>query len=198
MDTMTRNDLDRLDIPGLLKKTDGTCFEFAKVLVEKAGELRTSGDDLGGRVLGLLGDICSYSLGPGMDREPFGPRMVYGDKRSPAIEDLQEPDLAVLDHFVEAITTPDLKARAADVLFVRKRHHKYGRLAIDAYLEASQLLSNRNWTDAVHRLERALLVASKIRSERDRVLAHVTQEITKRQADGTYFGSPIVPVGVAA
>ena len=79
---MTSSDLDRLDIPSVLKDTDGTCFAFAQVLAAKATEVQAAGDDLGGRILALLGDICSYFLRPGIEREPFGPRIIYGPPRT--------------------------------------------------------------------------------------------------------------------
>lgn len=188
----TAADLNVLDLTNLLKDTDGTCARFVQPLGKRATELGTAGDEIAARIAGLLSDVCSYSLGPVFEREPFGPRFIFGDRRSPAVEDLNEPDLEILGGVVDGLPFPDLRARVADVLFVRRRHHKFGKQAIDAYLEASEHLAQARWSEAVHRIERALVVAFKVRSECDRVVARASHEIVARQGDPTFFSAKLM------
>jgi len=123
-------------------------------------------------------------------RYPYGPRMVFGDQRTTSIEDLDETQLAFLEQIYSSISVVDLRARVADVLFVRKRHNDHGRAAIDAYLEsASVMLSTPDWMWASHSLERALALSASVKTERDRVVHSISTEIESRRRDSTHFSA---------
>lgn len=92
-----------------------------------------------GKVLGLLGDICSMMLTPASPNEPYRPGcQMFSDgqvKRSLIPDDLTEEDLTFFSEIVEDIDDVRLQARLADVIWLvrKKRDVKYALIAIDAY-----------------------------------------------------------------
>lgn len=193
MVTLSRNTFDRLDLAALLGETEPTWHRFAGVLDAKAKELEAAGDVDVAAVIALLAEVCSYGLRPDDTREPYGPRARGPGWRSASIEDLEPEQIAFLEEIFEAITVPELRARVADVLFVRRRHHKFGRCAIDAYLVSADLLMTpENWVEASYRLERALAASLSVKSERDRVVAKILAEIEKMRVDRGYFSAKMM------
>jgi hypothetical protein len=78
----------------------------------------------------------------------------------PRPDDLTLDQLNSLKAVLEEIQDHDLRARAADLLWNRRRDHKAAMLAVDAYLEASAALEAPLWPPFVFRLERATTLAA--------------------------------------
>jgi hypothetical protein len=193
MDGATKADFERLDVGATLAGAEQTCFGFSGLLDAKARTATADGDTTGAFVLSLLSDVCSYALRSESGREPFGPRAIFGDRRTASIEDLDEGQLSYLKDVYVDIPIPDLRARVADVLFVRRRHHDFGRVALDAYLEsASKLLTPTDWAKASHLLERALSIALALKTERDRVVDRIHKELEARRGDPGYFSAKLM------
>ena len=87
------------------------------------------------KVLWLLGDVCSMMLSPKSINEPFKPAIVMRGQRSAIPEDLSDPDIAFLSGIVNTIDDPWLKARLADLIWLRKRPRdiRFALMAIDSY-----------------------------------------------------------------
>lgn len=88
-----------------------------------------------GKVLWLLADACSMMLVPGSQNEPFKPIAVFHDRRSVIPDDLTDSDIAFFDEIVDSIDDVWLKARIADLCWL-KRNPKvvaHALAAIDAY-----------------------------------------------------------------
>jgi hypothetical protein len=193
MFSATKSDFDRVDVPGVLVTVEPTCFNFSGVLHARGNEAGLAGDDRAAAVLSLLADISSYALRADNPREPFGPRAIFDNKRTPSIEDLEDDQLAFLVEIHESVAVADLRARVADVLFVRKRHHRFASVALDAYLEsAARLLTPTDWVEASHRFERSLAIAVTLKTERDRVVDIVTSEAEQRRGDTSYFTAKLM------
>lgn len=98
-----------------------------------------------GKVLWLLADACSMMLSPASTNEPFKPIAVFGDKRSVIPEDLLDTDISFFSEIVDLIDDPWLKARIAELLWLklRPRDIKYVTAAIDAY--RSVPLDEKTW-----------------------------------------------------
>lgn len=191
----TKADYERVDVAALLAGVEQDCFNFSGVLEAKAETLAVAGDASGAEVLALLAIVCSYGLRHDNGREPFGPRPIFGDRRTPSIEDLRDAEVALLADLHEAVTVPELRARVADVLFVVRRHHKFGKAAIDGYLDsAAKLMTAADWVKASFRLERALMISVSVKAERDRVVDTVIEEIKKRPSDPSYFSAKMMEV----
>ena len=89
-----------------------------------------------GKALWLLADACSMLLSPDSANEPFKPVMDFrpsGGGRSAIPDDLSEADLVFLAEIVETINDPWLKARLADLVWLRTQKADLALEAIDAY-----------------------------------------------------------------
>ena len=89
-----------------------------------------------GKILELLADACSMLLSPDSANEPFRPVMDFrpsGGGRSAIPDDLSEADLVFFAEIVETIDDPWLKARLADLVWLRTRKVHFALEAIDAY-----------------------------------------------------------------
>jgi len=88
-----------------------------------------------GKVLWLLADACSMSLSPKSLNEPFKPIMVMEGKRTVIPDDLPVGDIAFYAQIVDDIDDPWLKARLADLVWLkqRPRDFRFALTAIDSY-----------------------------------------------------------------
>ncbi len=87
------------------------------------------------KVLWLLGDACSMMLSPKSINEPFKPDFVTRRKRSTIPDDLSDTDITFLSEIIDSIDDPWLKARLADLVWLRKRPRdvRFALTAIDSY-----------------------------------------------------------------
>ncbi len=88
-----------------------------------------------GKVLWLLADACSMMLSPASQNEPFKPFAVFHDRRSVIPDDLSEADINFFTQIVDAIEVTWLKARLADLVWLKgkPRNAAFALKAIDAY-----------------------------------------------------------------
>lgn len=88
-----------------------------------------------GKALWLLADACSMTLAPKSLNEPFKPFMVMEGRRSVIPDDLSESDIAFYAEIVDAIDDAWLKARVADLVWLKQlpRNVQFALAAIDAY-----------------------------------------------------------------
>lgn len=103
---------------------------------EAAKQALEEGRQAHGKALWLLADACSMLLSPDSANEPFKPVMDFrpsGGGRSAIPDDLSEADLVFLAEIVETINDPWLKARLADLVWLRTQKADLALEAIDAY-----------------------------------------------------------------
>ncbi|MFZ7126638.1 MAG: DUF7380 domain-containing protein [Desulfobacterales bacterium] len=74
-----------------------------------------------GKVLWLLADACSMMLSPNSTNEPFRPMMVMEGRRSAIPDDLSDDDILFFSEIVDQIDDIWLKARLADLVWLKKR-----------------------------------------------------------------------------
>ncbi len=103
------------------------------------------GAEVRGKVLWLLADACSMMLSPSSQNEPFKPFTVMGGQRSVIPDDLNEADIEFFANIVDAIDDIWLKARLADLIWLKKapRDASFALRAIDAY--RSMPLDTNTW-----------------------------------------------------
>ena len=99
-----------------------------------------------GKVLWLLADACSMTLSPKSLNEPFKPIAVMEGKRSVIPDDLPEVDIAFFGQIVDDIDDFWLKARLADLVWLKQRPRdvRFALAAIDSY--RSIPLDTKTWT----------------------------------------------------
>lgn len=112
----------------------------------------------------VLGGICSYCYKGEDALEPYGPMMVMSGNRTAIPDDLRDSDLDALKEMLPRIPSPAVRARSADVLWIRRRDHEAAKVAIVAYAEATRE-RREDWEhDALEHIERAMQVVSMLRS----------------------------------
>ena len=87
---------------------------------------------------------------------------------------LTDEHLNFLAEIAPEISDPELQARVADILWVRKRDREMAKLAVNAYLQsATELEDPQKWNRAYERIERALRLSRRIQYQTDIVFAHI-------------------------
>ncbi|MGQ5524232.1 DUF4209 domain-containing protein [Chitinimonas sp. PSY-7] len=88
-----------------------------------------------GKVLWLLADACSMMLSPSSQNQPFKPYAVFSDHRSAIPDDLSQTDITFFSEIVDAVNDSWLKARLADLVWLKgkPRNTTFALIAIDAY-----------------------------------------------------------------
>lgn len=108
-----------------------------KALSEAAKSAIESGDLSSGKALWLLADACSMRLDPGSPSRPFLPFFGSHCGRAVIPEDFEDETLALFLSFYKEVDDPRLRARLADLLWVRKAGNGIDepKAAIAAYCE---------------------------------------------------------------
>ena len=131
------------------------------------GTARREGDRTRERALILLARICSLQLDPDNKTAPFQPEWRATDGRRGFIpEDLSTDEVASLSELAGGVTNPLLKARLADIVWLRDRRRgiALAHMAIDTYLTLS--LDENSWLlSARDGWRRALQLARGIRDD---------------------------------
>lgn len=122
-------------------------------------------------------------LDPKSRDEPFKPFAVLtGVGRSAIPEDLSDEHLKLMHDVASKIEDPELRARFADLVWVRKRDYPMVLLAIEAYLaSAARLVDAGNWYGSADRFERAANLAASIRDQEvfDRAIGTIEDRIER-------------------
>src|SRR5579875_2389178 len=140
---------------------------------EKAG---AANNQRAQRVFEMMERVCSFGFEPSDINDPFPPMVTMGSARTATPDDVAETELDVLGQVAQEIKEADLRARVADLIWLRKRDYRYAELAITSYLESASVLeSGPVFQFAVQRLERALRLAAMLNNAP--LLATVTQHI---------------------
>lgn len=139
------------------------CQVYSRLLHVRGEELGKAGDYVGQAISQFLSACTSGWLDSSSKDMPYHPMFVHGTSRTPIPDDIPDSELALLSELARKSRDPELRARLADIAWLRLRDHRMALLAIDSYLEsAAQLDTLGSWTDAKDRVERALRVATQL------------------------------------
>jgi hypothetical protein len=160
---LTLDDFQRIGWQEAVANCDKkTCDYYSIVFREKAADFQLLKDFNASEAFVLLSDVTSMMMRldtPNL----FTPCMIMQNSRSAKVEDFSEEVLAVFSALLQDIKDPEIKARLADVIWIRQRKHQMARLAVDSYLESARRLEHpENWTYNIDRIERALQLAAQI------------------------------------
>jgi hypothetical protein len=164
---------------------DKECIAYCEAFRAKAEQARTDVKGNARRVFELLSEVCSFGFEPRQIVDPFPSKMTLGNARWPIPTDISENDLDILGALAFDIQDPELRARIADLIWVRKRDHRHAELAIDAYLSSALTLENGPVFEfSIHRMERALRLSVMLRNEQlfNRVVGHIEAAIDRQQS----------------
>ncbi len=170
------------------------CHYYSSLFFSKAREAEAENDEKKHEIFALLGCLTSMMLEPNSTTEPFRPlcENFAAGTRSAIIDDFTDNHLQVLSEIVTEIRDPELKARVADILWIRKRDYRMAELAIPSYTDsASKLEHPDQWTQCVERIERALRLATSLgrrSGQFDKVVAHIERMLKRLpEADSIFL-----------
>ena len=127
--------LDNCDLTSILESTGSDLHSMSRALHQTADAADLAGIRARGAGLRLIAEACSFVFSPDKPREPFGPVSVSNGRRTAVPADFSDSEVCFLMVILDDIGHPALKARLADVIWVRDRSRgvQYALTAIDSY-----------------------------------------------------------------
>lgn len=146
------------------------CLNYSTLFFAKSQEAGTTGNIKAQGVFALLAAITACAIRPESNDEFFSDKFKH----------LRDEHLNVLGEVAPAISDAEMRARIADILWVRKRYFRMAQLAITSYLESANILEDpHNWTSCVDRIERSIRLARKVNHHFADVVTHIETVLDK-------------------
>ncbi|MEH1837816.1 MAG: DUF4209 domain-containing protein [Nostoc sp.] len=140
------------------------CSAYNRVFWNKAREAKEAGNVREQYVFEILAFITDAAIKPESTEEFF----------AKVFQNLTDEHLNFLTEIAPEVSNPELQARIADILWVKKGNYQMSRLAVTAYLQsAAELEDPEKWSRCFERIERALRLARKINYQPELVVAHI-------------------------
>jgi hypothetical protein len=167
------------------------CWEYCNAFCRSAAEAETEGDDRARNVYAFFARVTCLSFKLDEQSAPLG--------SEDRLLSFTDAELALLADLVTSVADPEMRARVADVLWLRnygeagKRDYRYAQRAVEAYLaSARRVESPAAWTACVDRTERALQVASMLgKRENNRqyndVIAYIEEMLDRYHGDDPLY-----------
>ncbi|WP_445247745.1 DUF4209 domain-containing protein [Microcoleus sp. OTE_8_concoct_300] len=150
------------------------CLTYYSAFWEKSQEAQGAGNLREQEVFAILAAVTNAAIKPESTEEFF----------AHIFKNLTDEQLDFLAEIAPEISDPELQARVADILWVRRRDNRMAQLAISAYLQsATTLESPDHCRGCVDRIERALRLARKIRHQDEVVFAHIEAVLDRYQGE---------------
>lgn len=99
------------------------CLTYFEAFRTKADDSKADGRVRASLVFGLLRDVCAFGFEPRQIGDPFPPMMTLGNRRTATPADIKETNLESLRALAPEIEDAELRARVADLVWIRKRDH---------------------------------------------------------------------------
>jgi hypothetical protein len=163
------------------------CWSYYEVFSKQAQELGAKGDTVGNRVYSFLQVVSSFLPKTDDMAEPYDSMWKgFNGRRALNPDDLVDEDLKALEEIMPEIDDPEMRARVADVVWIRCKNFKAAQIAVAAFLESAQRLRTADlWPRFTERLERAAQIAARKGFEEmeKTVVAAIEGYITEAAAD---------------
>ncbi|HLP91505.1 MAG TPA: DUF4209 domain-containing protein [Nostocaceae cyanobacterium] len=141
---------------------------------QKSQEAKEAEDIRKHLVFGLLHSVTSAYIKPESTEEHFAKTFQY----------LTEEHLNFFTEIVPEVSDPELQARIADILWVKKRNYQMAQLAVEAYLKSAKELEDpEKWTWCVDRIERAFRLARKINYKFEVIFAYIEEVLDRYKGE---------------
>ena len=189
---LTKADFDALPWQDVINECDQKeCYIYDSKFIAKAKEAEIAGNDKAQEIYALLGAICSFHFKPENKDEPFGPMLVMSTGRSAIIDDISDEHLRILQETISDIKDPEICARIADVIWLKKKDFKVAGVAIDSYLKSSTNLEDpKSWPPCFDRIERAFRLATQLGRSAgywNKVIQHIEKLLDKYDGKDPLF-----------
>jgi hypothetical protein len=140
------------------------CFTYSQAFWKKVQEAKEAGNVREQAVLEILAVVTSAAIQPESTEEFF----------AEVFRNITDEHLDFLAEIAPEISDPELQARVADILWVKRRDYRMAQLAVIAYLQSATGLEDIIvWILCFNRIERALRLARRIRYQVEAVVAHI-------------------------
>jgi hypothetical protein len=162
-DSLTEADFVAADIDNVIAPCDyQECRQFHYEFANTSTAAESDGNAAMAKVYGLLSAVASLCLSMEDRQASFEPMMIMKDRRSAALSDFDASSLTALEYAANATQNTELLARISDVLWTLKNDYTWAIKAIRAYIDAdfTAVLPGSHY--GVHRLVRAVDLASEI------------------------------------
>jgi hypothetical protein len=191
---LTKADFDALPWQGVVDECEQKeCDIYAAKYFSRAKEAEMAGNEKAHEIYTLLGAITSLHLRADNKDEPFEPMAVLQNSRTAIVDDISTEHLGVLREIIGDVNDPELRARIADVIWIRLKDHKAAGIAIDAYLESASKLDNSEmWPPPFERIERAFRIATQLGRSAGywaKVIQYIENLLTKLDGNDPKFFS---------
>lgn len=163
---LTKSDFEKYRVNEVLARREEPydVLSFQTDLVNEFKHYSENSDETGAELFRLLSAISSMLLESDDPNTPLQPQWQINGRRAPIPEDFNDQQLGFFAEIVDAVSEVNMRARIADVLWLRKRDHKFARLACASYLVA---VDPDNPTYEMHNHAiRALQIATQLNDER--------------------------------
>lgn len=170
---LTKDDFERCNWQNvILSSPRKRCSDYFLLFVSKAKEAEALGDIKAHAVMTLMADITYPRLI--MRRESKDIQFEDAD----IFNKVSDEHLAVLTEVVVEVTDSEMRARIADLLWIRNRLYVMVELAIDAYLKVAHSAEDPvHWVEWVLRIERAFRLAASVDQKKKGAFATVIDYI---------------------
>ena len=139
------------------------CDEYFVPFGKRAEVLEADGRMPLAAAFRFLGVISSLRLRSDVSQQPFEPLFAMRGARSAVLDEISDEQIAVVDECASDVSDPELRARLADIVWIRKRNHQLARTAVSAYLDSGKrILADPYESHAIVRFERALQIAAEL------------------------------------
>lgn len=169
------------------------CWDYSQLFETKAKECQEVGDKQAQEAFTLLNAAASLCLKePTNTTSPFCPEFVGHEFRTADVDDFTDAHLEVFGQLIPKIKDPELRARIADIVWVRKRGHKVAEQAVSAYLASARRLEHTEklWSPCIDRMKRAVTLAvlhGKNSQMFSPAIAHIEAMLMRKRDDTSPF-----------
>jgi hypothetical protein len=135
--TATLVDFDAVDLDQpMLASSALDCSEIGGLYRKAANDAKAAGRMSDYRAYSMIEALCTFHLKPDDPNEPFGPLVVFGDRRSMVPDDFRGSPEQVLLLKATSPKSPAVRARINDTLWLLdKSRASCGQQAIEGYLD---------------------------------------------------------------
>ena len=157
---------------------DSGCASYYMPLFQAADIAKNEGHTEDVKDLRALGGACSMMLEPRSAPAPFRPVSQFENGRSALPEDFDGDTLTTFRRIVDHTTNEELRARLADIIWLRQRDPTVARQAIESYFAAAEIDHLKYQHDRMKRLVRGAQIALQLNvtgAERQRVIDRLSK-----------------------
>jgi len=131
--------------------------------------------------------------------EPFGPLMTSSKGRTLIPDDLTEEELLKLEELLGITSNPQFIARISDILWLRRKNHKFAQKAVSSYLQSVDEDKDECWVPRSEWLKRATQIAMQLGAksdERDTVKTKLMELFEKDRKNCFNVGQDYWPASI--